>query len=121
MQLGFVKTGNFIQENLPLLSSEDVSKLCELVVEDHKVLILQNNSKSEASTAKNSPEHQNLKSPLEAFGDTTPIGGNELAFCVVDHVILRLKGAYMSCGMLESGCSENGWHFVFKPTWKIRR
>jgi hypothetical protein len=81
IQHGFVKTGKVIRESLSLLlSEEDVTKLCESVMEDHEFLTSEKQSKSEASTAKNSPEHQNLKSPSEAFNDSTPIGGEDRPF-----------------------------------------
>ena len=88
INIGFVKTGNIIRESLSaLLAEEDVEKLCKSVIEDHELLTLHKNSKSEASTAKSSPEHQTLKSPSESFSDLTSIGGEESQF-LVDFIIL---------------------------------
>ena len=78
IDLGFTKTGNILQEKFSHVNGEDILKLCDAIVQDYDSLA-QRTSQSQASTAKNSPDHL---VPHFTFSDTAAVGGEYKVWCL---------------------------------------
>ena len=72
-ELGFVHTGSVLKEHFTFLKDDDISKLCDAIVQDYDSLTQPKISLSAASTAKNTPDRQ--VQPADSFDDSSSIGG----------------------------------------------
>ena len=75
-ELGFVHTGSALKEHFTFLKDDDISKLCDAIVQDYDSLTQPKISLSAASTAKNTPDRQ--VQPADSFDDSSSIGGKSV-------------------------------------------
>jgi hypothetical protein len=86
LEIGFVKTASVLQEKFAHLNEESIVTLCDAIVQDFDSLN-QKKSQSQASTAKNSPDHAVSQ---DSFNDASPVGGDHFVMYFFFYCLLKL-------------------------------